>query len=635
MRKARRPCAWARPGGLPSPEFASGFVARLRTQPNAVVSGLARNGDGGGFVTYVGVPIVRGGSLRGGLYIVVPATGWLRFLQSYPLSDGATLSLIDGDGAIIARTLGNDVWVGSRVSPEFVQAAGRRDESSFRSTSLEGEALYTASSRSRLAGWVLTTGVPSAAVEATLRTSAAFTAASVGAAAGIVMLFAWGMGRRIINSFTDLATAARAVASDAGEGSGEPLPIDEAETVRLALGDASRQLLARERARDAALARAAEARAEAEQSNAAKDEFLAMLGHELRNPLSAIKSASALLAMPKARPAVHERSREVIERQVRRLTDLVDDLLDVARLNSGKIVIEPQPVELAKVAADVLASFRDAARCVHLKVTTDLRSAPVDGDETRLEQIVANLFDNACKYTMPGGSVRIETATVGGEAVLTITDSGSGIGSDLMPHLFEAFAQGARTLARAEGGLGLGLAVVKRLVELHGGRIDAESAGPDRGTTFRVALPLGHGASASVEPEPERAPAGLRVVLVDDNRDNSELLGTLLLLRGHEVAATEADGLDGLAAIERERPDIAIVDIGLPGIDGFEVARRVRSGPLADRVRLFALTGYGLPEDRARAEAAGFDGFLVKPFDIETFERELAAGGASATAVSV
>ena len=586
-----------------------------------VVSDLTDVG-GGTFVTYLSLPIVRGEAARGTLYVGISQHGWLDFLRSYPISERATLTLNDRNGLVIARTLNNERWVGTRAGAEFLEQIRNRDEGTSQIRGLEGQSFYIAFSRSRTSGWVLGTGVPRDDVEASLRDSTVVMVAGVIATGLAVALFAVWIGSRIIGAITSLSHAARQVATPGGPPPGGAIAIEEAETVRLALHQAAELLAARDAERDAAYAREAEARAEAERSNAAKDEFLAMLGHELRNPLSAVKSASALLALPNARPSVHQRSREVIVRQVGRLTDLVDDMLDVARLNSGKIVLERRVLDMADVVRHVLGSFQDAGRSMHLRIVAELAPAWVFADETRLEQIVSNLLDNACKYTPSGGSVRIETAIAGDSATLLVADDGSGIAADLLPRIFDVFAQGERTLERAQGGLGLGLTVVRRLVGLHGGAIAAASDGLGRGATFRVSLPAAAAAqrAAGTAAAPTQEATPMRIVVVEDNVDNRELMQLLLGMNGHAVSAV-GDGESGVAAILGEAPQVAIVDIGLPGIDGYEVARRVRAAAGTPRPLLVAVTGYGTSEDREQALSTGFDAFLVKPFDIEAFER--------------
>jgi CheY-like chemotaxis protein/anti-sigma regulatory factor (Ser/Thr protein kinase) len=256
-----------------------------------------------------------------------------------------------------------------------------------------------------------------------------------------------------------------------------------------------------------------------------------------------------------------------------------------------------------------------------VRIETRLSDTPVFADEARLEQVIANLLDNACKYTPAGGKVVIEVGPQDNDSVLRITDTGSGIAADLLPHVFDIFSQGARTLDRSQGGLGLGLTVVRRLVELHGGSVSVTSAGPDRGTTFVVRLPrAAESAVALREPASAAVPAPhpLRILLVEDSRDNRESVAALLRLKGHHVLVAE-DGLRGLAAIKTAQPEIALIDLGLPGLDGLQVARQAR-GEQGPRPYLIALTGYGSDGDRRQAEAAGFDAFLVKPFDVAKFE---------------
>ena len=312
----------------------------------------------------------------------------------------------------------------------------------------------------------------------------------------------------------------------------------------------------------------------------------------------------------------------MIERQVGRLTDLVDDMLDVARLNSGKIVLERRVIDLAEVVRHVLGSFQDAGRSLHLRVDASSGRRWVFADETRLEQIVANLLDNAFKYTPAGGHVRIETGTAADQATLVVADDGSGIAPELLPRIFDVFAQGERTLERAQGGLGLGLTVVRRLVALHGGSIRAESPGPGGGATFSVGLPsapVGRAKASCRRSRPRRRGASS---LVEDNVDNRELMQLLLGLKGHAVTPS-ATARPAWRRILGEAPEVAIVDIGLPGIDGYEVARRIRHAAPAPPPLLVAVTGYGTPEDRQLALSTGFDAFMVKPFDIDAFERLL------------
>ncbi len=354
---------------------------------------------------------------------------------------------------------------------------------------------------------------------------------------------------------------------------------------------------------------------EARRAIEARDTFLAMLGHELRNPLGAIHLALGVL---ENRTGTGDGQRElgVIGRQSRHLTRLVGDLLDVARITQGKLVLERERLDLTEVARSAFEAQESRARDRGL--TYELRVPPdavwVDGDRQRLEQVFANLITNAIKYTRRGGSVTLSVAAEGDDAVVTATDTGVGIAPEMIGRLFEPFVQADRTLDRTEGGIGLGLALVRSLVELHGGTAEGTSPGPNRGSAFVVRLPNAKCAAAP-PPGAEGATStvhlsGRRIVVVEDSADIRELLVELLAQEGHDVSCAE-DGPGGLAALLQAAPDIAFIDLGLPGFDGLELARRARASGV--RTALVAVTGYGQPEDRRQAFNAGFDEHLTKP----------------------
>ena len=365
------------------------------------------------------------------------------------------------------------------------------------------------------------------------------------------------------------------------------------------------------------LMREIEDRQAAERKSHAKDEFLAMLGHELRNPLSAISSAAALIDMPGAGPEMASRARQIIGRQSQHLSRIVDDLLDLSRAMSGKILLARRPVDMASLVGACLDTFRATGRTTGYRINVDLAPNWVDGDPTRLEQIATNLIDNALKYTPAGGTIDIAIGAEDEEVLLTVSDTGVGIAPDLLPHVFDVFVQGSISLDRAQGGLGIGLSLVRRLVELHGGSVSATSAGGGAGSSFTIRLPRAEPAVASAPAlAPSEHPAGKpAVLLIEDNEDGREMMATMLDVYGYPVLQS-ADGLDGVAQATSKLPKVALVDIGLPGIDGYEVARRLRANPDTRAMRLIALTGYGLADDQRRVLEAGFDMHLVKPVDI-------------------
>jgi signal transduction histidine kinase/CheY-like chemotaxis protein len=365
------------------------------------------------------------------------------------------------------------------------------------------------------------------------------------------------------------------------------------------------------------------AHAEAERSSRAKDDFLAMLAHELRNPLAAIVSGLALLDSVDPHNEIDARARGVIGRQVHHLTHLVDDLLDVSRIVSGKIELERAPVDLARATRQCVEARQSLNGTHKLTMLTDARPFIVDGDTVRLEQIIGNLLDNAVKYSPPEAPIHVTLREESGQAVLRIKDHGVGVAPDMLESIFEPFTQIATSLHRGGGGLGLGLAVARGLVEQHGGSIRAESAGLGHGTEFVVRLPLS--SEASVTPEETRVPEAppRRIVVVEDHEDAREMLVELLSLQGHHVEGA-GDGRTGLNLIVDSAPDIALIDVGLPELDGYEVARQVRR-TMGQAVRLIAVTGYGQSYDRARAEDAGFDLHLTKPVNSRELSQALGA----------
>ena len=358
-----------------------------------------------------------------------------------------------------------------------------------------------------------------------------------------------------------------------------------------------------------------------------KDEFLAMLAHELRNPLAPIRNSLSILA-PRARDdAELYTTWDVVDRQVEHLTRLVDDLLDVSRITSGKVELQKETTDVADTvnrAAEEARPFIDAHR---LSLTVSLPDEPlsVEADPVRLTQVLNNLLNNAAKYTEPGGHVSVGAERQDGNAVLAVRDTGVGIAPEFLPRVFDLFSQQDSSLARTRGGLGVGLTLVRNLVEMHGGTVEALSDGPGKGSTFVVRLPLVERRVASLSrPDGAAAPGpGRRVLIVDDSADSAETLAILLRRFGHEVR-TAGDGPRALELARQEPPDVALLDIGLPNMDGLELARRMRSDLGLTNAYLIALTGYGQDEDRRRSEAAGFDAHLVKPVDLDRLRRLLA-----------
>ncbi|HET7607371.1 MAG TPA: PAS domain S-box protein [Gammaproteobacteria bacterium] len=364
------------------------------------------------------------------------------------------------------------------------------------------------------------------------------------------------------------------------------------------------------------------------ESDRLKDEFLATLAHELRNPLAPLKNAAELLSSADAREASW--CRDVIDRQVGHMTRLIDDLLDVSRITCGKLELRTARVELRDVINGAIEASRPMLECCEQRLATRLPDDAVylHGDPVRLIQVFTNLLTNAAKFTETPGSIELSAAADGDEVSISVADTGIGIASDELSRVFDKFYQSPRRGARFLGGLGIGLSLVQRLVQLHGGSIEARSTGLGRGSEFVVRLPLAQAHTQAEEPpteeaSPERdARRGIRILIVDDNIDGADALARLLATMGHETV-TEYEGQGALKRAAEFSPDFIFVDLGMPGMDGFELARRLRALSPRYRPRIVALTGWGREEDIARTSQAGFDAHLVKPVERTVLERQL------------
>jgi PAS domain S-box-containing protein len=375
------------------------------------------------------------------------------------------------------------------------------------------------------------------------------------------------------------------------------------------------------------------AEVELSESSHRKDEFLAMLAHELRNPLAPIDTAAQLLRISKADEKQVKHASDIISRQVKHMTDLVDDLLDVSRVSRGLVELEKEQIDIKQVVSIAIEQARPLVEVrkhvLNLKMGSE--NAYVKGDKTRLVQVIANLLNNAAKYTQQGGEILLTVAVQEGEVTISIADSGIGIDSSLLPHVFDLFTQGERTPDRAQGGLGLGLSLVKSITALHGGKVAAESEGTGMGSCFSITLPLmpaaeimygdaGQSSLASMPANP------LRVMIVDDNLDAANSLAALLEAKGHQVTVKE-NAISALKAAVRGAQQVFILDIGLPDMDGYELARCLRANKSTARSTIIALTGYGQAHDRVLSKAAGFDHHCVKPINVQMLDTILGSVG--------
>jgi len=383
-----------------------------------------------------------------------------------------------------------------------------------------------------------------------------------------------------------------------------------------------------------------------EEADRRKDEFLATLAHELRNPLAPIRNSVELLRRAGENLPVVQKLAEMMGRQVVHMVRLVDDLLEISRITRGTIELRRVPVQRAEVVAAAIGTSRTVidARRHRLEVSLPPEDVWLDADPTRLAQVISNLLNNAAKYTDPGGDIRVSALTDGNEVLIQVSDTGIGITDSLLPRVFEMFTQGNTATTRSPGGLGIGLTLVRSLVEMHGGEVAAASAGPGKGSLLSVRLPViepvAVGAEAPAEvsagahagihagvqtetPPPPRPNALPRILVVDDNQDAADSLGALLEIIGADVAVAH-DGKTALDLVESHRPDIVFLDIGMPQMDGYEVARRIRRLPHFRSAMLVALTGWGQEKDRLQSEAAGFDRHLVKPADLDALRKLVA-----------
>ena len=355
-----------------------------------------------------------------------------------------------------------------------------------------------------------------------------------------------------------------------------------------------------------------------------KDEFLAMLAHELRNPLAPIVSAAAMLSNFELDPAMVHRAADIIGRQAGHMTSLIDDLLDVSRVTRGKVELEFVELDLRDVMADAIEQVRPLIeKHAHRLVLEAMPArAPVVGDRKRLVQVMTNLLSNAAKYTLEGGRIEVRLAARNGMIDVAIRDDGIGMSPELIASAFDLFSQGTRGLDRSQGGLGIGLALVRSLLKLHGGEVSAASAGPGCGSTFQVTLPLSSRAGAeapaadAMPPDAHVNPSALRIGVVDDNEDAAVTLGLLLETLGHTVSVAHS-ARDALATLPAFAPDVCLLDIGLPEMNGYELARALRTRPGAEHAILIAVTGYAQEKDRLEARAAGFHDLFAKPVDLE------------------
>jgi signal transduction histidine kinase len=596
------------------------FMRSVRTRLPQI--GYLARGPSGTYGVPMRVPVVRDGKLLYMLTAVIKPQAIVDIMQRQRIPNDWTVSVFDGKGARVARSQAHDKFIGGKAAPSLARLMASGAMEGFGETEvLEGDKVYTAFTRLPGSDWSVAGSVPVATIDtAGYRSLAAY-------GGGILFSLVLGMlGALVVaRSIKRPISALRNAALSLGRGESFTIPdinIPEAREVGNALQTAMQQHAQSEAERAVLLADTQEARAQAERANRVKDQFMAMLGHELRNPLAPI--VSALDIMETRNNPADARERRIIGRQVAHLSRLVDDLLDVARISGGKLELRRERIELKAVANRALELmqpvFDERARPLEVRLPT--MPVYVYGDEVRLVQVMTNLLDNAAKFTHSGDRVAFHIDVVGEQAVIEVIDAGCGIVRSLLPHIFDLFAQGEQNIDRGNGGLGLGLAIVKNLVLLHDGKVQVDSAGPGKGSTFTVSLPLSAAPPLVADTVPAdvqlKAGPGRQVLIVDDNADAAEMLACLLGEAAGFTVRTANDGASALVLLEEFTPDVAVLDIGLPGMDGYELAQRLRRDPRFTSIKMVALTGYGTEQDRKRAFDSGFDAHCIKPVALES-----------------
>lgn len=592
----------------------------------------------------LGAPVVTGvgrgplsGKLRTTIYVPArPTASGRRFVvgQSFSvdhwkrtaMQPGGRASwivaVIDRDGQFISRSHRTDELLGKSARPELVAAAAAADEGLIRHQTLEGTEVFDAFTHSPLTGWTIAVAAPVETIEASATQAVGFLAGGVAAALAAALIAASMLSRRLIRAMAAASNAAGALGR--GEKPEPPsTPIDEVNALNRALSDAGALILSEraarataEKDRQALLVNERAAREKAQAENAAKDQFLALLGHELRNPLSAITGATEVLATI-GDETKKARLFAILRRQNRHLKHIVDDLLEVSRMLSGRIVLETAPIDAAACVRSCIESIASSETAAKHPLTVNASEAWVNADAVRLEQVVTNLVVNALKFSAPGQPVVVRVRPEGEHVVIEVADSGLGVDPSMTERIFEPFVQGPALSGRQASGLGIGLALVKQLVTLHGGTVTVRPTEAGCGATFAVHLPrIDAPASDTASDEKRSTPAAWRVLLVEDDADAREATVELLRASGYEVAFAE-DGDSGLIAAAKLEPNVIVMDIGMPGRSGLEIALELRRTPALKHIPLIALSGYGQPRDREASLAAGFDVHLVKPVEIE------------------
>jgi signal transduction histidine kinase/ActR/RegA family two-component response regulator len=618
------------PGGAPLPLIDTASVMHAAASRAAVVSDLFTGTEPGEPMFAIRVPVVRNGTVTHVLSAALAARSMAAALSSHAHVPDRIAVLYDRRGIIVFRTINADRLIGTSVTSRLAKESAAHDFGVIEDVNREGTPVRTVFQRAQPSGWGVAVGIPQRALYAEQRR---FTrqVATVGVTFfAVSTAVALAFAQRIRRSVVELVSAADTLSVSKEPGVPADTPIAELARLGESLARAGQLIRDRDASLERQLAELREAREAAEAGNRAKDEFLALLSHELRTPLNAVYGWARMLQSGQLRPETSEQALAAIERNAHAQVQLIDDLLDVSRVITGKMRLDVRPVDLRAVVEEALTAVRPAAESKGIRLLSmlDPRAGPATGDATRLQQIVWNLVMNAVKFTPKGGRIQVYLQRINSHVEIVVSDSGSGIAPDVLPFIFERFRQADSSSTRAHGGLGLGLALVKHLVELHGGTVVAQSEGDGKGATFVVTLPQ------TIASVPESAPRisltargtdhglpavrldGIRVLVVDDDAESLDLAVAILTAAGAAVRTSRA-APEALATVKEWRPNVLVSDIEMPDEDGYTLIRNVRAldPERGGATPAVALTAYGRMEDRVLSLTAGYNMHVPKPVD--------------------
>jgi signal transduction histidine kinase/CheY-like chemotaxis protein len=580
----------------------SATLAEVIATKRPLVTNMVPSPVDGAQMFAVRMPVLRGDQVVYVLTAVLSTDVINKVLTRQGIPHDTVAAVFDAENRRLSRSRPPYSSAPSASLQSLIDASGMEGQGI--TTSVEGGSAYTGFTRLPESGWIVAVGTSVAATNKGMFTLLGAIGLGLAASLGLALLLAWLLSRRVIDPIERLKSGAAALGAGAPVEI-PPLDIAELDEVALALRSAAQE-------RDRAQLQTEQALRLAEEANRSKDQFLAVLGHELRNPLAPIANAVQLMSMKGDESTAQER--RIIERQLVHVTRLVDDLLDVSRITSGRLALNRKPIRIAHVLEQVVDTIQGSLfqRALSLDVDADVEASWIEGDEVRLAQVFNNLLVNAIKFTPAGGKIAVRGRRVQDEVEVDVSDSGIGVAPGDIDRIFDLFYQAPQSVERARGGLGLGLPIVRSLVAMHGGSVRAASAGPGLGTTISVRLPV---CAAPVQHHAGESPVRRekvngRILVVDDNEDAADTCATLLEMSGYEVRVAYAPqaALEGIAQFH---PDVAILDIGLPGMSGYELARRIKREGYEGK--LAALTGYGQATDMAASRHAGFDAHLTKP----------------------